>query len=113
MFLRQPNKDKTEPEALSLITKDSSVTGKRHICVLNFKQKISFHNETIFFPPGHSPNLVSFLEVGMRRIQNFSHPMSNNGLPISSKIKPVNINPKKKTIKLKFLNIAVLVDDHI
>jgi hypothetical protein len=80
----------------SKVTKNSSVVGERHICVFNLKQIISFCNEIIFFPPGYSPNQVSFLEVLMPESKTFPTPCPSMGCVRSFKNYIVSITKKKQ-----------------
>jgi len=73
--LQQPNLDKNKNQIQKnkrKQTKNSSIIGKRHICVLNFEQSLCFSNETVLFP-----NQVTFPVVWMTWIQSSSHPMNS------------------------------------
>ena len=67
------------------LTKNSSIVGKRYIGMFNFDEGFWCCDETILFPCSCTPDQVSFLEVGVPRIQNSSY--SKPGYRLHSIIK--------------------------
>ena len=95
-----------------LLTKKSSIVGKGHISVLDFKETFSHCDEAVFFPFGYPPNEVSFLEVRVPGFQNFSHSIPNYWLHVSTKKKrficECKLNYDKNSLYFK-LNQVYLV----